>query len=211
MGANCYNSRQNTMTCEANFDTNPEIILDLNIPKLQGPVASQVLTFHTHEGLKSRKSKRQVTSKKTKAVTEYNSSKELCVSSKFLQSGDKIGGNYHTAQNAFAAKLLQDSYNEDQFPKAQSSLACPHMNPSPRLDVTPQRFRIEKKGKLEDLYEIKELIGKGGFGEVKKIRNKITNEIRALKIMLKSKCQMTKEISDEISILQKLVKNKRNF
>ena len=74
--------------------------------------------------------------------------------------------------------------------------------------VSPACFRVEKLGHFEDQYEALDLIGTGGFGEVKKLRNKITKELRAVKVMAKNKCQMTESFSDEINILQKLVLKK---
>jgi hypothetical protein len=70
--------------------------------------------------------------------------------------------------------------------------------------MTPAYFRSEKK-QLEEHYEILESIGQGRFGEVKRIRDKSTNDIRALKILLKGNCQSEKEFTEELKILQRLV------
>ncbi len=79
---------------------------------------------------------------------------------------------------------------------------------------TPSHFRRENKNVMEDKYEILKPIGKGAYGEVKMIKEKTTGQIRAVKIMPKSTCQMTSNFVDEIKILQKLVrrdkKNNRN-
>ena len=77
--------------------------------------------------------------------------------------------------------------------------------PSKSLKVSPSHFRVEKVGRFEDQYRTLDLIGKGGYGEVKKIENRITKEIRAVKVMEKSKSQTTASFVDEIHILQKLV------
>ncbi len=69
----------------------------------------------------------------------------------------------------------------------------------------PAQFRCENKNKLEERYDVLEMVGKGGFGEIRKIKDKNTGTIRALKIMQKSRCQAAKEFSDEIQILQRLV------
>jgi hypothetical protein len=71
------------------------------------------------------------------------------------------------------------------------------------LNLSPSHFRSEQK-RMEDRYEILEIIGKGGFGEVSRIRDKATNEIKALKRLSKSQCNSEKEFSEEIKILQKL-------
>ncbi len=73
------------------------------------------------------------------------------------------------------------------------------------LKVAPCHFRVEKAGNIDDRYQTLSVIGKGGYGEVRKVRNRFTNEIRAVKVITKSKCQMTEKFSDEINILQKLV------
>lgn len=72
------------------------------------------------------------------------------------------------------------------------------------FQMTPAYFRSEKE-KLNERYEILEIIGKGGYGEVKRIRDRNTNDIRALKLLLKNQCHDAKEFSEEIQILQRLV------
>ena len=73
--------------------------------------------------------------------------------------------------------------------------------------IEPQFFRKERvKKHLERKYSIKDLIGKGGFGEVKKIKDKDNNLDKALKIVSKDKCQMTNNFADEIEIIKKLVR-----
>lgn len=57
----------------------------------------------------------------------------------------------------------------------------------------------ERKNPIEDNYEILEVVGKGGFGEVRKVRHKELDVIRALKIIKKSKYKTAAEI--------KLIKN----
>lgn len=83
--------------------------------------------------------------------------------------------------------------------------------PSTNLKVAPCFFRGERSGKIDDYYQTLDSIGKGGYGVVNKVRNIITNEIRAVKIIAKCKCQMSSSFSDEISILQRIVmwENKR--
>ena len=73
------------------------------------------------------------------------------------------------------------------------------------MKVAPCQFRMEKPGKFTDKYETMELIGIGGYGVVKKAKNMKTNEVRAVKVIAKDKCQTTSAFSDEIRILQKLV------
>ena len=44
-----------------------------------------------------------------------------------------------------------------------------------------------KAGKLTKDYEVLNLIGKGGFGEVKKVVHRVSQDIRAMKIIKKDK------------------------
>jgi calcium-dependent protein kinase len=67
-------------------------------------------------------------------------------------------------------------------------------------------FINEKKGKILNDYDVVCLLGKGGYGEVKKVIHKSTGEVRALKIIKKESCDETylKSLSNEINILRQL-------
>ena len=80
--------------------------------------------------------------------------------------------------------------------------------PSPtNFKIDAGCFRKEMKMELlEDRYTFEDIIGKGGFGEVRRIRDKRTNACRALKIISKSNCQTTDNFADEIEIIKKLVR-----
>ena len=70
-------------------------------------------------------------------------------------------------------------------------------------------FRGEKRGTVEERYQLLGTIGRGAFGEVKKIKDRTTGETRALKVCPKSHGQVAKEdIGDEIAILQQLVRTR---
>jgi serine/threonine protein kinase len=43
----------------------------------------------------------------------------------------------------------------------------------------------EQKGKIKAKYRVLETIGKGSYGEVKKILHKVTGELRAMKVIRK--------------------------
>ncbi len=73
------------------------------------------------------------------------------------------------------------------------------------LGLDPQHFRRENKNVVNEKYEIVEKIGKGAFGEVKKVKEKLTGCIRAMKVIPKDKCEASSKFGDEIKILQKLV------
>ena len=65
-------------------------------------------------------------------------------------------------------------------------------------------FINEKRGKVTTDYDIHGVIGKGGYGEVKKVVHKITGDIRAMKIIKKESCDegYMKTLSNEINILR---------
>ena len=44
-------------------------------------------------------------------------------------------------------------------------------------------FVSEGRGKIDQKYDFLETLGQGGFGVVKKVRHKITGELRAMKIL----------------------------
>ena len=60
----------------------------------------------------------------------------------------------------------------------------------------------ERKNPIEKNYEILEVIGKGGFGEVKRVKHKQLDIMRALKIIKKSKYTTAAEL--------KMIKNEIN-
>jgi hypothetical protein len=73
------------------------------------------------------------------------------------------------------------------------------------VDVAPVHFRRENKSIVDAKYEVIGDIGKGAFGEVKRVREKTTGHLRAMKIFSKLNCSTPTTFSDEIKILQKLV------
>ena len=62
----------------------------------------------------------------------------------------------------------------------------------------------EKKGKIAHDYNVLELLGKGGFGEVKKVVHRLTKDVRAMKIIKKDKCDENylATLTNEIKILK---------
>jgi len=61
-----------------------------------------------------------------------------------------------------------------------------------------------KKGKITKDYDIRELIGKGGFGEVKKVIHKVSNDVRAMKIISKANVDETylSNLANEVKIMK---------
>jgi len=63
----------------------------------------------------------------------------------------------------------------------------------------------ERRNPIEVNYEVLEMIGSGGYGEVKKVRHKQLEVIRALKIIKKSRYKSAAElklIKNEIAIMK---------
>ncbi len=65
-------------------------------------------------------------------------------------------------------------------------------------------FINEKSGKITKDYEVLAVLGRGGYGEVRKVIHKITRDVRAMKIIRKEACDewQMKTLSNEINILK---------
>ena len=75
------------------------------------------------------------------------------------------------------------------------------------FNVSVHDFATLKEGQLRDNYEIKELLGEGAFGSVRKISHKQLHEDRAVKILSKKYLKTEEELKvlfNEVSILRSL-------
>jgi len=74
------------------------------------------------------------------------------------------------------------------------------------LKIDKSVFVHEQKGKIKQKYRILETLGKGSYGEVKKIQYRATGEYRAMKIIRKEDVgqQYVDSLLNEIDILKKL-------
>lgn len=75
----------------------------------------------------------------------------------------------------------------------------------PNIVINPRMLVSERRNPIEINYEIMEVIGKGGFGEVKKVKHKELDVIRALKVIKKSRYKTASEIKmikNEIAIMK---------
>jgi len=97
----------------------------------------------------------------------------------------------------------QRSMKEEKNHRTKSTALISRL--SNNLKVTPCFFRGERSGKIEDYYQTIDSIGRGSYGVVNKVRNIITNEIRAVKMIERCKCEINSSSSDEIRILQHIV------
>lgn len=73
------------------------------------------------------------------------------------------------------------------------------------VSIDLSKVRLERKGTLESKYEILYTLGSGSYGEVQKIRDLETDEVKAVKIISKEKCSTVDKYNEEIEILKKLV------
>lgn len=67
-------------------------------------------------------------------------------------------------------------------------------------------FIIENKSRVQEIYSINNKLGEGSFGEVRQAINRITNEIRAIKIVYKDRFESDEQnkIMKEVEILTDL-------
>ena len=72
------------------------------------------------------------------------------------------------------------------------------------LTFNKQNFVSVTEGLFSTKYEITKNLGKGAYGRVLEVRNKITGEFRACKQLPKSKISIIEKIQREISILKKV-------
>jgi serine/threonine protein kinase len=63
-----------------------------------------------------------------------------------------------------------------------------------KIRINPRMLVSERRNPIEKNYEVLEIIGKGGYGEVKKVKHKELDVIRALKIINKSAYQTPAEL-----------------
>ena len=67
-----------------------------------------------------------------------------------------------------------------------------------------ENFIGKKEGLLTDYYNVLKKLGKGAYGKVYEVKNRITEEIRACKQLSKSNIKNLKTFEKEIEILIKL-------
>jgi calcium-dependent protein kinase len=73
------------------------------------------------------------------------------------------------------------------------------------IKISKGNFINYKKGLIENDYIIGDICGSGAFATVRKVTNKLTGQVRALKIIKKQKGQDSARMYLEVEILKKLV------
>ena len=74
------------------------------------------------------------------------------------------------------------------------------------MAVDVSKFVTEAKGDLHERYEVRKVAGKGAYGEVRMVLDKVTNDIRAMKVIPKESCagMSSASIMNEIGVLKQL-------
>jgi calcium-dependent protein kinase len=73
------------------------------------------------------------------------------------------------------------------------------------IKISKGNFINYKKGLIENDYTIGDICGSGAFATVRKVTNKVSGQVRALKIIKKQKGQDSARMYLEVEILKKLV------
>jgi hypothetical protein len=118
---------------------------------------------------------------------------------------------------------LQEAKGKQETPKgtrmSQQMLGVPVNKMSSKISCSslcsvafdPACLVMEKKGSIYDEYTVLDVLGKGAFGEVKKVEHKSTHKIYAMKIINRSLCSASENLLNEIEILKKLVRPRLKF
>lgn len=111
--------------------------------------------------------------------------------------------NSHEAPDAHKFAALPNSENE---PGNQTQIIQHKLQQAIKLKIDKSLFMLEQKGKIKARYRVLETLGKGSYGEVKKIQHKASGEYRAMKIICKEDVsqQYVDSLLNEIDILKQL-------
>lgn len=143
-----------------------------------------------------------------KAVPETRSRKDLVKTFK-MPLLDEASPRVDQRKGA-AQKVVKHSQSDNMMMKAVEKKVIRQILEA--LDKQKVKFSFsastmvnERKNPIEITYEILETIGKGGYGEVKKIRHKELDVVRALKILKKSNYPNASELAqlrNEINVMK---------
>eukprot|EP00347_Sterkiella_histriomuscorum_P008991 403342946 len=111
------------------------------------------------------------------------------------QSSRKARDSSANASNTFLKENTLQNQDSQKGLQNQSSN---------KINMNTKFFALKQRKEIESSYKIKETLGQGSFGCVKRIQHKILREDRALKILKKSGIKSETEFIHEISMLQQL-------
>jgi len=119
-------------------------------------------------------------------------------------------------KKSYKKRPARESTTESQF-KKESFRGNRALNSEKRIaefsskkqsefSVDISKFVKEAKGNISDRYLVKSTIGKGAYGEVRLVKDKITGNERAMKVIKKEGCGRTNNlnINSEIEMLKSL-------
>ena len=99
----------------------------------------------------------------------------------------------------------QPDFSELIQQRFEEFISKPTQSHQLNIAINPRMLVSERRNPIEINYEVLDLLGQGGFGEVKRVRHKELDVIRALKIIKKSKYKSPAElkmIKNEIAIMK---------
>ncbi len=98
-----------------------------------------------------------------------------------------------------------------EVPKSRETMSKPAPKraaaSSTSVAFDPGCVVVEKMGgSIYDTYKVVDVLGRGSFGEVKKVVHRVSGKAYALKIINKSRCAENGNLINEIAILKKIVR-----
>lgn len=109
-------------------------------------------------------------------------------SEEFPQSDIQMGNKVKTQHTHAVLRGAQTNVGKNN-PALNRKFVTQHgkddIKPTFKLKIDKSVFVHEQKGKIKSRYRVLETLGKGSYGEVKKIQHKATGEFRAMKIICK--------------------------
>eukprot|EP00347_Sterkiella_histriomuscorum_P016451 403353126 len=216
-------NNKNSNTIDINYqDVMPDAILDNTIEEnkndqyddsspLQQQRSNNRKKSPRKQNKKSKEQKRGKTHLNLPAQLNLKKEKSMNVQrnikSNVLEDTDP---HFKEFQNKWQQRQYDNTYNREFrsviLNKQNSVSDASNQNSPKRMTLSKQLFINEGRGKIEQKYDFLETIGQGGFGLVRKVRHKITGEIRAMKIIQVDQYDQStlKNLSNEVEILKQL-------
>lgn len=193
----------------------------INSEVLKPARAGQINEFVTHKSISkavirttgSLKDRKKESTKSVEVNTAPHKGSGKESTNTLIQPLNTFNTHEANMKEVKAKKAIPDEEDENDSKsilKAMKSCLPPNSKRHSVI-VDAENFKAENTGILDDKYEQVGYIDSGAFGEVRKVRDKSSGQLRALKVMRKSRCQKTNNFADEIKILQKLVFHKHQL
>jgi len=164
--------------------------------------ARQITNFETHSPVKMGKSPAKKSKFTQIEETKIDNFEELIMKSGSSPDQPMIASSTLNNSSQMDKKNGHNSSDIAEF--RMLSIRSDNEDSIRKVSIDLGGTRGERKGDISEKYELLYVIGKGAYGEVRKIKNKVNGELRAVKIISKSKCQTTDNYFEEFEILKKL-------